>query len=69
MVGFVNKVIFIGYFGNDFEICCMQDGKFIVFLWFVIFDIWCDKVFGECCECIEWYIIVVFNEGFVKIVE
>lgn len=69
MVGSVNKVILVGNFGVDLEICWIQDGWLIVNLSIVILESWCDCNFGECCEKMEWYWVVIFNEGFCKVVE
>lgn len=69
MVGSVNKVIFVGNFGVDFEVRYIQDGCFICNFCVVILEFWCDKNFGECWEKMEWYCVVIFSEGFCKIVE
>lgn len=63
----VNKVILVGYLGQDLEVCYMFNGGVVVNLMLVMFEIWCDKQMGEMCENIEWYCVVMFGK-FVEVV-
>lgn len=46
----INKVILIGYLGQDPDICYMLNGGVVVSIVLVIFEIWWDKQIGEMWE-------------------
>lgn len=58
---FVNKVIFVGNFGVDFEVCYLLSGDVVVNICFVMIDCYKDKVSGDFKEMIEWYCVVFFG--------
>lgn len=69
MSGSVNKVILIGFVGQDPTINSTQDGREIANLSLATSDKWTDKQTGEKRERTEWHRIVIFNEGLVKVVK
>ena len=69
MAGSLNKVLLIGRLGADPEIKQMVNGKSVARLSLATSQSWKDKNSGEKKEKTEWHRIVVFNEGFVNVVQ
>ena len=69
MPGSVNKVILLGYLGQDPDVRTMQNGKKVCTFSVATSDSWKDKDTGEKKEKTEWHRVVVFNEGLVGVVE
>jgi len=69
MAGSLNKVLLIGRLGADPEIKQMVNGKSVARLSLATSQSWKDKNTGEKKEKTEWHRIVVFNEGFVNVVQ
>lgn len=65
----LNKVILIGYIGQDPEIKKMQSGKERATFSIATSERWKDKDTGEKKEKTEWHRVVVFNEHIVNIVK
>ncbi|XBC37628.1 MAG: single-stranded DNA-binding protein [Buchnera aphidicola (Meitanaphis elongallis)] len=57
----VNKVILIGYLGQDPEVRYMQNGGAVANVTLATSDTWKDKNTGEIREKTEWHKIVFFN--------
>ncbi|MCV2525116.1 MAG: single-stranded DNA-binding protein [Candidatus Lightella neohaematopini] len=58
----VNKVILLGYLGNDPEIRYMANGNIVANISLATSDIWRDKQTGEIKEKTEWHKIVIFGK-------
>ena len=69
MAGSLNKVLLIGRLGADPDIKQMVNGKSVARLSLATSQTWKDKNTGEKKEKTEWQRIVVFNEGFVNVVQ
>ena len=69
MAGSLNKVLLIGWLGNDPEIKQMQNGKSVARLSVATSESWKDKNTGERKEKTEWHRVVIFNEGLVSVVQ
>ncbi|XBC40715.1 MAG: single-stranded DNA-binding protein [Buchnera aphidicola (Nurudea yanoniella)] len=57
----INKVILIGYLGQDPEIRYMQNGGAVTNVTLATSETWKDKNTGETKEKTEWHRIVFFN--------
>ncbi|MCV2508565.1 MAG: single-stranded DNA-binding protein [Candidatus Lightella neohaematopini] len=58
----VNKVILLGYLGNDPEIRYMANGNIVANISLATSDTWRDKQTGEVKEKTEWHKIVIFGK-------
>ncbi|MCV2518584.1 MAG: single-stranded DNA-binding protein [Candidatus Lightella neohaematopini] len=58
----VNKVILLGYLGNDPEIRYMANGNIVANISLATSDTWRDKQTGEIKEKTEWHKIVIFGK-------
>lgn len=65
----VNKVILIGFCGNEPEIRPTGDGREIANFSLATSDSYKDKNSGEKKEKTEWHRVVVFSQGLVGIVK
>ena len=69
MAGSLNKVLLIGRLGGDPEIKQMVNGKSIARFSLATSNTWKDKNTGERKEKTEWHRVVIFNEGWVNVVQ
>ncbi|QCI23498.1 single-stranded DNA-binding protein [Buchnera aphidicola] len=58
----VNKVILIGYLGQDPEVRYMQNGGAVTNITLATSETWKDKNTGEIKEKTEWHRIIFFNK-------
>ncbi|VFP79359.1 single-stranded DNA-binding protein [Buchnera aphidicola] len=58
----VNKVILIGYLGQDPDVRYMPNGGAVVNITIATSDIWKDKNTGETKEKTEWHRVVLFGK-------
>lgn len=65
----VNKVILLGFVGQDPKISNTQDGREIATFSLATNESWKDKSTGERKEKTEWHRIVVFSSGLVEVVK
>ena len=57
----INKVIIVGFLGNDPEIRTMQTGKQVANITVETSESWTDKNTGERKEMTEWHRIVLYH--------
>ena len=69
MAGSLNKVLLIGRLGADPDIKQKVNGKSVARLSLATSNTWKDKNTGEKKEKTEWHRVVMFNEGFVNVVQ
>ena len=65
----INKVILIGFLGQDPEIRSTQDGREIASFSLATSVSWTEKRTGEKQQKTEWHRVVVFSQGLVGIVK
>ena len=65
----INKVILIGFLGQDPEIRSTQDGREIASFSLATSESWTDKRTGEKQQKTEWHKVVIFSQGLVGIVK
>ena len=65
----VNRVILLGFVGQEPTIRATQDGKKIASFSLATSEKWKDKSTGEPRDKTEWHRIVIFSEGLSNIVE
>ncbi|XBC38677.1 MAG: single-stranded DNA-binding protein [Buchnera aphidicola (Melaphis rhois)] len=58
----VNKVILIGYLGQDPEVRYMQNGGAVTNITLATSETWKDKNTGEIKEKTEWHRVIFFNK-------
>lgn len=58
----INKVIIVGYLGQDPEIRYMPNGGAVANLSLATSETWRDKQTGEMCEKTEWHRVVLFGK-------
>lgn len=58
----INKVILIGYLGQDLDICYMLNGGAVASIALATFETWRDKQTGEMREQTEWHRVVLFGK-------
>ena len=69
MAGSKNKVNLLGRVGADPEIRATTSGNRVASFSLATSDSWRDSNSGERVERTEWHLVVVWNQGLVKIVE
>lgn len=57
----INKVIIVGYLGNDPEIRTMPNGEPVANISVATSEVWNDKNTGERREATEWHRIILFR--------
>ena len=58
----INKVIIVGFLGNDPEVRTMPAGDLVVNISVATSESWTDKNSGEKKEVIEWHRIVIYRK-------
>ena len=58
----INKVIIVGFLGNDPEVRTMPNGEFVVNISVATSESWTDKNSGEKKEVTEWHRIVIYRK-------
>lgn len=69
MSGSVNRVILVGYVGQDPEIRTFQSGGRVCNLSLATSERWKDRETGEKRERTEWHRVSIFNDGLVGVAE
>ena len=69
MAGSVNKVILIGFLGQDVEVRTFANGGKIANLRIATSESWKDKNSGERKERTEWHSVVIHSEPLVRVAE
>ena len=69
MAGSVNKVILVGYLGQDPEVRSFQNGGKIANLRIATSETWKDRNSGERRERTEWHTIAIYSEPLVRVAE
>ena len=58
----INKVIIVGFLGNDPDVRTMPNGESVVNISVATSESWTDKNSGEKKEVTEWYRIVIYRK-------
>lgn len=60
-MSYLNRVIVMGYLGNDPEVRTMPDGEYVANISVATTESWLDKKTGERRELVEWHRIVFYR--------
>lgn len=69
MAGSMNKVMLIGFLGQDPEVRTFQNGSKVVNLRIATSETWTDRASGERRERTEWHSVAIFAEHQQKVAE
>lgn len=69
MAGSINRVVLVGFLGNNPEIKTINNGNKVANFTVATSESWKDKQSGEKQEKTEWHRVVIFNQNLAEVAE